>query len=446
MNSNQSQDRDHRKSRWSIQQLNSIKLAVEADLTQKLQMQDSKKILDYALQKAVSGRTPEVCEAQQLFYALSSIGILAQYGPQAQTTVKRLEKLIKGLLARNKVKPRKSQLAHLHGHLTRALSFFHQQQGSSLQALWYAASGFTLAQGGLDSLEDIQSIDLARLLLQRGSSQAAIQILHKIRQNTSDSTLRELAYLEELQALRLMQQHSASAQLLASVPANLSDEGRKIVSWEQQLHRVKQEGEKVWEDWLSQGPLDDIPVCQLMRFSLRLFPDRSAAAQKIRINSPQLKKIMQIQNPQNTQDKETLKLIESLEYIHDVAINFETRLEETRRVFLHLDRLDIETRMLAQLALMRWLLRSNQKHLGLVIAEEYESLSLRMSQGRSHDVLDLAGDELRSARFLCDYSLDDAQEAPSEGLASKLRQVIPFAARPTQKEGQSAKQAVLRLR
>ncbi|MDQ3230421.1 MAG: hypothetical protein M3Q07_01260, partial [Pseudobdellovibrionaceae bacterium] len=95
-------------SKWSLDLLNKACTAVEEEKSRALAEQDPKLVLEEFLQKVMDeprGEDP-VHDAYRIYYGIACIAMLADSSASSQTIVPKLERIIKSLLLRNKVKPR----------------------------------------------------------------------------------------------------------------------------------------------------------------------------------------------------------------------------------------------------------------------------------------------------------------------------------------------------
>ena len=83
----------------------------------------------------------------------------------------------------------------------------------------------------------------------------------------------------------------------------------------------------------------------------------------------------------------------SLEKSYDTEIPLTHRLTGIKKTVQTIQTIaDIDKVLLVYLALIRWLLRSQCRDFGRILWSEYSGLSLRLSRGRSADVLGIASD------------------------------------------------------
>ncbi len=383
--------------------LKSIHSDIHNELTEKIQTQSFQDVLSHALaQVSRPAESPQqIDDASKFFYAVESIVLCGSNSSQNLPTIKKLEKIAKAILYQNKVRPRKSQLAHLHGYLSRALSFFYKQQGMMMHALWQTSVGFTFSQGGLEPVDELQTLDMAQLLMQRGSASTAAQLFLQIADRTKDQDIRQKALLGRVKALRLCNRAAESQALLAQLLSeNPRQSEQNILNWELFVHQSLHQKTIEWSSWSKLNSAEQTPIQQSIQFNLWILAERSVSDHKYLIKMSLLKEVFAQQNSKDTHNKQALKMLESLASLQDTDIPFENRLEESLRVLLGLDKLDVESRLLTLLALLRWLTRNNQKQFALVAAEEYEALCLRLTHGQSRQIFSSHSPELRTENFV----------------------------------------------
>ncbi len=394
--------RDLPKSRWSSAMLKSIHSDIHNELTEKIHAQPHQDVLSYSLAQVIgpAGNDRNTADASKFFYAVEAIVLCGSHSAQALPTIKKLEKIAKAILYQNKVRPRKSQLAHLHGFLSRALSFFYKQQGMMMHALWQTAVGFTLAQGGLEPIDELQTLDMAQLLLQRGSASTAAELFLQIADRTKNQDVRQKALIGRIKALRLCNRASESQRILVQLQSeNLRESQQKALNWELFAHHALNQNAVEWSSWAKLNPVSDTPIHQSIQYNLWILAEKSVADHQHLLKLSLLKKTLIQQNCKDAQSKQAFKTLESFAVLQDTDIPFETRLEEALQILLGLDKLDVESRLLTLLALLRWLMRNNQKQFALVAAEEYEALCLRLTNGQSREIFSSNSPELRAEHF-----------------------------------------------
>jgi hypothetical protein len=112
--------------------------------------------------------------------------------------------------------------------------------------------------------------------------------------------------------------------------------------------------------------------------------------------------------------KAALKTLEIFESLDDSEISFDIRLGLAAQIAESRERLDIETRLLTLASLLRWLHRSNQKHLALTVLEDYQSLNLRLTHGQRKDIFGFLDGDLSSTKFLQDLHMPESKPLPSK--------------------------------
>ncbi len=401
------------KIRWSVELLHRVAMEVKREVQLHLRAQDSKLVLEYCLQKVLEEEIEEspLHDAYKVYYAVASIALLAQYPSQAIHTVPKLEKMIKTLLLRNKVKPRKSLLAHVYAHVAQAISYFHSQQGQLQSALWESAIGFTMSQSGSDVLLDEQHFHYAQLLLEKGSAVSAAEIFKRLLETSERRSIRMHSALQRMRALRLGGFVEGPDPLL-HLPEDLDSSflGEHL-EWERALARVPLEGPSVMVDWIRHTSPSGENLHLIIRHHLWIRAHRSTSLGAKSFRSSSLKRHALKMGIVDQRQKTALKVLELFEYLEDTEVSFDVRLTHAAQILELTEKLDIETRVLALAALLRWLMRSNQKHLALTVLEEYQALGLRLSQGRQADAFHFLEGEISASRFLDEMQ---ASHVPSQ--------------------------------
>ncbi len=385
------------KLKWSHELLQRISLEVRREVMEHLQSADSKSVLEFCLQKVLAEEADEtpLRDAYRVYYAVASIVLLAQHPSQAVHTVPKLERIVKTLLLRNKVKPRKSLLAHVYAHVAQAVSYFHSQQGALQTALWESAVGFTQSQSGIGDNLDEQRFHYALLLFEKGSALAAADIFQQLCETSTRRGIRWQALLSRIRALRLAGHHKESEKILQDVLSHNSQTYLcEFLEWEFTMQKLRLDGPEALVEWIRSVNPSSENISMLIKHQLWMRAHRCPSYSTRYIRSTSLKRHALKTGMIDQRQKAALKALEIFESLEDAEISFDIRLGLAAQIVEQNEKLDIETRLLALAALLRWLTRANQKHLALSVLEDYGSLNLRLTQGHSNDTFGLIETEV----------------------------------------------------
>jgi hypothetical protein len=402
-------------SKWSLDLLNKACLAVEDEKAQALSERDPKLVLEEFLQKVMDEPAAEdpVHDAYRVYYGIACIAMLADSAASSHAMVPKLERIIKSLLLRNKVKPRKSQLGHVYRQVAEILGYYYCQKGDLDAAIWEVSIGHTLAQGSSQKAGEISQFTYAFLAMNNGSAMLACSLFRQLKEGTSSRFWYQVALVGEIKALRLAGQK-------AQIPELLQELNRMPVHARMREHIL-------WENFMQSMPVDldawiekqdesSLQPSLAVRLALWLYAQSNPMAhgdtiKRLRKYRSFFKKLALDQKT-----KVALRAWEVIDTLYDSTIPFEVRLRQASSVMEMASKMYIDARCMTLLALHRWVMRNSQSHLSLLVEEEYRSLSLRLSQGTNSDVMNLMDQAGKGRRILQDIfpaSYGEVFPAPS---------------------------------
>jgi hypothetical protein len=367
--------------------------AVKDEVIQMVRTQDHKQVLDYCLMHLSDmghDRDPER-DARRVYYGIASIVLVATRPTQADQLVPKLDKLVKSILLAYKVKPRISKLSHMYQHLALAKAYHYCSRGEISKAILESSIGFALSRNSARLVIPLMNLAHANIVLQKGCAQQAAEIFAEVRKRPEWGFEAQLGFIAELRSLRLSEQYEEACQLLKEHEDKTLFEGlRLFIDWETAILKARVEGIQVLETFAAEGSLLDKGIYALNKlwFFSKIVPMKDPG-----IRASHLRSVYQRMIIKDLRFRYGTEIIESFEAIYDVDIPFENRLAMAQDVMGGLDKVDIETRLMALATLSRWFERNDQKHMAFVAAEDYRSLSLRLSQGKNPNLLGAFGYE-----------------------------------------------------
>lgn len=416
-------------SKWSLDLLNKACTAVEDEKAQALAERDPKIVLEEFLQKVMDEPAEEdpVHDAYRVYYGIACIAMLADSGTTSQALVPKLERIIKSLLLRNKVKPRKSQLGHVYRQVAEILGYYYCQKGNLDTAIWEVSIGHTLAQGSSQKPGEISQFTYAHLALNNGSAMLACSLFRQLKEGTTSRFWYQVALVGEIKALRLAGQRAVTLELLQelnSLPAH--PKVKEHTLWENLMQKMPED----LDAWIAAQDEDTLRPSLAVRLALWLYAQQNPAAhletiKKLRKHRSFFKKMVVDQKT-----KVAIRAWEVIDTLYDSSIPFEVRLRHASTVMEMIGKMYIDARSMTLVALHRWVMRNSQSHLSLLVEEEYRSLSLRLSQGMNSDVLNLMDSVAKGRRILQDIfpaSYGVGSPAPSISRSVGLHQELAHA-------------------
>jgi hypothetical protein len=407
-------------SKWSLDLLNKACAAVEDEKAQALAERDPKLVLEEFLQKVMDEPEAEdpVHDAYRVYYGIACIAMLADSAASSHALVPKLERIIKSLLLRNKVKPRKSQLGHVYRQVAEILGYYYCQKGDLDTAIWEVSIGHTLAQGSSQKAGEISQFTYAHLALNNGSAMLAGSLFRQLKEGTGSRFWYQVALVGEIKSLRLAGQHTYIPELLSdlnSLPGHARVKEHTL--WE----NLMQDMPENLDAWIAAQDEDTMRPSLAVRLALWLYAQQNPTAhldtiKRLRKYRSFFKKIVLDQKT-----KVAIRAWEVIDTLYDSSIPFEVRLRHASSVMEMIGKMYIDARCMTLVALHRWVMRNSQSHLSLLVEEEYRSLSLRLSQGMSSDVLNLMDNAAKGRRILQDlFPASYGASAPAPSISRSV--------------------------
>ncbi|HYX35946.1 MAG TPA: hypothetical protein VE954_22830 [Oligoflexus sp.] len=403
-------------SKWSLDLLNKACTAVEEEKSRALAEQDPKLVLEEFLQKVMDEPREEdpVHDAYRIYYGIACIAMLADSSASSQTIVPKLERIIKSLLLRNKVKPRKSQLGHVYRQVAEVLGYYYCQKGDLDAAMWEVSIGHTLAQGSSQKPGEISQFTYAHLALNNGSAMLSCSLFRQIKEGTQSKFWYQAALVGEIKSLRLAGHRATIPVLLKELNTlELNERVKEHALWENMMHDMPED----LDAWILAQDEDNMRPSLAVRLALWLYAQSNPTAhldtiKKLRKHRSFFKRLVLDQKT-----KVAVRAWEMIDSLYDSSVPFEVRLRQASTVMEMISKMYIDARCMTLVALHRWVMRNSQSHLSLLVEEEYRSLSLRLSQGMQSDVLNLMENVAKGRRILQDiFPLVYTLSAPSPSI------------------------------
>ncbi|WP_141734666.1 hypothetical protein [Oligoflexus tunisiensis] len=388
-------------SKWSLELLNRACASVEEEKARAMAELEPKLVLEEFLQKVMDEPSVEdpVHDAYRVYYGIACIAILADSAASSQTLVPKLERIIKSLLLRNKVKPRKSQLGHVYRQVAEILGYYHCQKGDLDAAIWEVSIGHTLAQGSSQKPGEISQFTYAHLALNNGSAMLACSLFRQLREGTASRFWYQVGLVGEIKSLRLAGQKTLIPEMMQQLQGlKFHARVQEHAQWEQLMYSMPDD----LDVWVAAQDEENLHPSLVVRLALWLYAQPNPAShldtiKKLRKYRSAFKKLGLDQKT-----KVAIRVWETIDTLYDSSIPFEVRLRHASSVMETIGKLCIDSRSMTLVALHRWVMRNSQSHLSLLVEEEYRSLSLRLSHGMHTDVLNLMDNVSKGRRILQD--------------------------------------------
>lgn len=379
---------------WSKDLIDRREKEIREELQLMLAEQDFASACQYCLNAVLSPQIDSSCELKLICYCIRALELIPQQSQgltETSTIAKKIEKLAKGLLAKNKVKAGKSRIAFLHGQIKQAMAKIYQCEGDSWSALWDSSMGLYLSRGSSNPLLPQQHMDFINQAIDSGIPCHIIGLIDQLEEYTADQLDRRRLITLRIRANRLSARHQSLASDLSELK-HLASLDRKVaasIQWEKDFSEMilTTKHQKVHELLFSKH-CADIPVESYLKYTLWL---RSQEKKELCKNAPKvsgLKRFLKRNHLLKASDKRCFKVLQGIEDAYDASLPIDIRLRKAGALMSQIEQLDSEYRLLALAAMVRWLL-PRQRQMASIFQAEYTSLCLKMSDGASRDVLRL---------------------------------------------------------
>jgi hypothetical protein len=365
--------------KWTRAMVDEAAFAVKDEIIQRVRTEDHKQVLDDCLMQLsdmASHRSPEQ-DAKRVYYGIASIVLVATRPTQADQLVPKLDKLVKSILL--------------------AKAYHYCSRGDISKAILESSIGFALSRNSVRLVIPLMNLAHANIVLQKGCAQQAADIFAEVRKRPEWGFEAQLGFIAEIRSLRLSEQYEAAHQLLSDYQEKTLLEGLQLfIDWERVILKARVEGVPILEKFAAEGSLLDKGIYALNKlwFFSKILPMKDPG-----IKASHLRAVYQRMIIKDLRFRYGTEIIEAFEAIYDTDIPFENRLSMAQEAMEGLDKVDIETRLMALATLTRWFERNDQMHMAFVAAEDYRSLSLRLSQGKNPNLLGVFGFEPLATRM-----------------------------------------------
>jgi len=378
--------------RWTRTMIDQAAATIQQEVVDRLQQASHAEVLDYCLERLnfePEGKETPEGDAARVYYAIASIALVTSRPSHAEQLVPKLDKFVKGILAAYNVKPRKSTLSHMYQHLALAKAYYYSQKGEIGRAVLESSLGFAISKNTFRTGHAIVGLVHANIVLQKGFAAEAAKIFGDVRQGEGWGYEIQLALIAELRCLRLSGQFEAAKELCEAYRARpMIPAFEHLRDWDRVAIQVPEKGVYALEQYAQKGTLLEKGVYALNKLWLL---NRIVSMKDFGIKGQHVRQAYNRMIIKDLRFRYGTEVIEEFEKILDTTIPFERRLIQAQGIFEMADKLDIETRVMTLAALSRWYERNDQRPMGFIVGEEYRALSLRLSAGKSDNVLEIYG-------------------------------------------------------
>lgn len=384
---------------WNISTVDLVRDQVQKELQEKEENTTTEDMFHYCFERIMHRGSFEgdFKDLRSFFYILHLIELQCAHQKLRDSQVKKIIYFAKLILQRNKVKPAKSRLSHLHRELHTSIALYHSTKGENLNAAWQLGMADFLSKGSGKGEADFDSLMVsAQTLYDQGFRQSAWELLRDVDLSQKDSKTQIKVRSFQIWHFFYLGDYKTAAKLVSSAsrrfpkgsPEYLEIEwlgmlGKTFISRDPkplvQAAKKKKGGHHtpknmvtsfLWAYALSsKSALKNLPSSEVIRKS---FPQQCKASR-----------------PYGA----TLKCLRLLEKVYTTDVDITEKLAEVGKILPYMARIrDMDHRLLFLAALVRWLHRSKQLSFTLTLLQEYHLQCLRLTQGRQRDVFGVLAD------------------------------------------------------
>jgi len=333
-------------------------------------------------------------QLERFIYVVTALVHHQRYGGLKPRQVRQLIELGSAILQAQGIKPRSSRLSHLHAELHQITSQICRQEGSQWQAAWEQSYSNWLGQGHKGPEPGFAALGMANRALRLGHSRFAIAGFAEAEQLGLAPANFGRARLGRIKSLRLagsLEQCLALA-YLTRLDERLSDAASRELGWEETCANVQTTADLApLRACVVRGKCHYESTYLIEAFLWSACSSRTNA----REGMPKLSYIARDPRLKPQRLGFFYQFALQLERCYLTEMPLTVRIRQLGKLLAETGRLvSVDKELLAWAASARWLARSKSYALASLALNEYEALSLRLSNGTHHDSLGLMADML----------------------------------------------------
>lgn len=414
---------------WSQDLIERFENEISQELMTFLETQDTVGAIGYCLKQVFSTDERELNDLKVICYIVSTLNLISinpQNVAEYSQLAKKLEKLAKSLLEKNNVKAGKSRLSFIHGQLKQAMANVHKTEGNAWAALWESSMGLYLSRGSTNPFLPFQHLCFVTQAIDSGIPSRVMDLLQglesKLPENFDRSGLRCL----KVKALRLAGKHQELRKEMRSFDSvkELKPKFVSAIQWEKAFSKAVLEGEhQPMHQLLFRTKNAELPASAYLKYALWLRAQGKKDLCQMTPKVAAIKRTIKKNDQILAVDKRCLKVLQGIEDCYDTTLPIELRLRKVGGLMSYIENLDAEYKLLALAAIVRWL-NPRQKQMAAIFYAEYTSLSCKMSDGESRDVLNLFQEDADLVSIQPFYSRMHKRNDANEAVEAKPRSAV----------------------
>ncbi len=367
---------------------------MRAELVRAFEAKGSAGFLSFVKDEIFRLSQPSEGEAEKrlFFVLLNALSFASRYGQLSRDEVDQINALAVGILQKNNVNPETSKLSYLYSELYMLRSQIAFREGSVWTSVWRQQLSMRLAlPSDLPSLA-YHYLTMGNRCLRLGHSQAALVYYQKSLEHESTREHQDVALIGKVRALRYLMRQEESRALIQEALASkdMSPDLALDLQWEQDCMDLAHNQDFTrLERETRKGGSYDRPSFRLEAACWAYALSEVTWQKKL----PKIKSIFRNEAGESKRDPSFFKISLGLEQAYDTEVPFFLRLSQIESLIEQIASvLKGDKQLLCWLVLTRWLLRNKNPSLAHLTMTEYQTLSLRLSDGRTRDVLGIASD------------------------------------------------------
>ncbi len=392
----------HKSRDWSVTRYHELRTEITTAIQQMHVSHPEKAVLRH-IQDAVDSRAEADSDEMQLeryIYVVAALVHHRRYGGLSKKQVSDLYELGIAILQLHGIQPTNRSLSFLYSNLHLAISQVYGRDGEHWASAWYQHMAELSATEDASKGSGFHDLAFAYRALRLGHMQKALQAFSMAEASvglSEDSRARCL--VGKVKALRLSGAPHAAADLARSLlsSARLTPDFVAELEWEQLSCQATLSGSPSGLVMAARkGKSHYAGVYVLEAF---LWASASTEVRLVeKLNSMQnLRRIKALDAPAQGQ---LYRNAITFEQAYESKVPYHIRLLHVGEIINEMARLaSIDYELLTWLCAARLLARNSTHRLASLAVAEYEALSLRLSSGKTHDVLGIADDLLGKAWY-----------------------------------------------
>ncbi|WP_141735063.1 hypothetical protein [Oligoflexus tunisiensis] len=290
------------------------------------------------------------------------------------------------------VKPGHNQVAFLYSELHSILSDIHHSNHEFAQALWERQLSAKIAIMPAEHMAR-QNLGMGTCSLRLGNAALAIHALKNGLSQTEDPHTRDRIRVQLVKAMRLAGRLEETRELIQESENIIRDESCKLeLQWQRvTLHASASQDLSEMIAITRKGMSHDASSYLMELYLWAAGQPKMKWLDRI----PALDRSSGLVNINAQHHGQLQSITQSIAEAYDSTVPFIKRISEIKKVMPRIrDMPFVDHELLSWIAMARWLYRNRSYELAATVFMEYKSLSLKLSEGASGDILGLADDLL----------------------------------------------------